>query len=107
MGLAHSRIDAAAFVDFTATNVAFANNASNYNHSAAGQSLALYLNADRAALDGCALLGGQDTLCATCWAPSDRRASPPSPLLTRRRPPPTPPPLQTRAPVACGCDAAL
>ena len=50
--------------DFFAHNVAFANNASNYNHTAAGQSLALYLGADRAALDGCALLGGQDTLCA-------------------------------------------
>jgi pectinesterase len=49
--------------DFFAHNVAFANNASNYNHSEAGQSLALYLNADRAALDNCALLGGQDTLC--------------------------------------------
>lgn len=55
--------------DFFARNVAFANNASNYNHTAAGQSLALYLAADRAALDGCALLGGQDTLCAWphCW----------------------------------------
>ena len=52
--------------DFTARNIAFANNASNYNHSAAGQSLALYLNADRAALDSCALLGGQDTLCKCC-----------------------------------------
>ena len=49
--------------DFTARGVGFANNASNYNSTAAGQSLALYLNADRAALDGCALLGGQDTLC--------------------------------------------
>ena len=49
--------------DFFAQNVAFANNASDYNHSEAGQSLALYLNADRAALDSCALLGGQDTLC--------------------------------------------
>ena len=54
-------VDAA---DFVAANVAFVNDADGYNKSAAGQSVALGISGDRAALLGVALLGGQDTLYA-------------------------------------------
>ena len=46
---------------FVATGVAFANDADGYNKTAAGQSVALGIHGDRAALLGCALWGGQDT----------------------------------------------
>ena len=46
---------------FVARGVAFANDARGYNKSAAGQSVALGIHGDRAALLDCALWGGQDT----------------------------------------------
>ena len=54
-------VDAA---DFVGSNVAFINDADGFNKSAAGQSVALGISGDRAALLGVALLGGQDTLYA-------------------------------------------
>jgi pectin methylesterase-like acyl-CoA thioesterase len=46
----------------TFVNVAVANSADGYNHTTAGQSVALHLTADTFACWGCSLLGGQDTL---------------------------------------------
>ena len=46
---------------FVARGVAFANDARGYNKTAAGQSVALGIHGDRAALLDCALWGGQDT----------------------------------------------
>jgi pectinesterase len=54
-------VDAA---DFVASNVAFVNDADGFNKTRAGQSVALGISGDRAALLGVALLGGQDTLYA-------------------------------------------
>ena len=46
---------------FVARGVAFANDARGYNKTAAGQSVALGIHGDRAALLDCALWGAQDT----------------------------------------------
>jgi pectin methylesterase-like acyl-CoA thioesterase len=48
--------------DWTAVNVAIANDAGGYDKKTAGQSVALAVNGDRATLIGAALWGGQDTL---------------------------------------------
>jgi len=48
--------------DFTAENIGFANNASNYDHNKAGQSVALDIRGDRATIRKARLLGAQDTL---------------------------------------------
>jgi len=47
---------------FIAHNIAFANNASNYDHSVAGQSVALDLRGDKASVRFSRILGAQDTL---------------------------------------------
>jgi len=48
--------------DFIAERISFANNASNYDHNAAGQSVALDIRGDRATIRNCNLFGAQDTL---------------------------------------------
>jgi len=48
--------------NFIAENIAFANNASGYDHTQAAQSVALDIRGDKATLRSCSILGGQDTL---------------------------------------------
>jgi len=48
--------------NFIAEGISFANNASNYDHTKAGQSVALDIRGDKATLRNCHLLGAQDTL---------------------------------------------
>jgi len=48
--------------NFIAENIAFANNASGYDHSKAGQSVALDIRGDKATIRSARILGAQDTL---------------------------------------------